>query len=149
MGGDAYQEALQKALKRLQTSDRFESEVRATLNAYPAETVDAVVAELHRRRYLNDERTTRGVVESNIGKRALGDAALRARLEKRGADDASVEAAMAEAPSEEERIDAILQAKYRPEDSPAKAGRFLFGRGFSEDAISSALSRFFGERETE
>ena len=37
-----------------------------------------------------------------------------------------------------------LAAKFSPEDnSRAKAARFLYGRGFSEDAIEGALDRFF------
>ena len=146
MQGDAYETALAKALKRLQTSDRFESEVRFALQGHDADVVERVVEELHRRRYLNDVRTAHHVVEANSGRRAVGDAVLRQRLERRGAPEEAVETALETSIPESERIDAVLSAKYRPTDDPAKAGRFLFSRGFSEDAIESALGRYFGDR---
>lgn len=147
MNVEAYSEALKKALKRLQTSDRYESEVRSALSGFEADIVNRVVAELHARRYLDDARTTRHMVESNAGRRAVGDHRLRERLERRGASDSDLAAALSEAQSEADRIDEILQTKYSPEDDPAKAGRFLYGRGFSEEAIEAGLSRYFGERE--
>ncbi len=143
----AYQEALGKALKRLRASDRFESEVRGALRRYDVEVVEAVVAYLHRHRLLDDVRTMATAVELNAGRRAVGDAMLVDRLVKRGADEELVAARLEEATPEGERIDALLRAKYRPSDDPAKAGRFLFGRGFSEEAIESALERYFERRE--
>jgi len=142
-----YKAALGLALRRIETSDRFESEVRDALRRYSPDIVDRVVAYLHEKRFLNDSRTLDQAVERNAGRRALGDALLKERLVRRGADEAMVEARLAETGSEAERIDALLAAKYQPHDDPARAGRFLYGRGFSEDAIREALERYFVHRE--
>jgi regulatory protein len=139
----AFQDALGRALKRLQTSDRYESEVRATLRRFPADVVERVVAYLRQHRLLDDERTTHQAVEVNTGRRAVGDALLADRLVARGADENLVAQALTEAETEADRIDAILRAKYQPTDNRMKAGRFLFSRGFSEEAIESALDRYF------
>lgn len=139
----AFQDALGRALKRLQASDRYESEVRVTLRRFPADVVERVVAYLRQHRLLDDERTTTHAVEINTGRRAVGDALLADRLLARGADEDAVAQALTEAESEADRIDAILRAKYQPTDDRMKAGRFLFSRGFSEDAIESALERYF------
>lgn len=139
----AFQDALGRALKRLQTSDRYESEVRAALRRHQPDVVERVVAYLREHRLLDDERTTRHAIEVNTGRRAVGDALLADRLVARGANEDAVADALTESESEAERIDAILRTKYQPTDNRMKAGRFLYGRGFSEDAIESALERYF------
>lgn len=139
----AFQDALGRALKRLQTSDRYESEVRAVLRRHKADVVERVVAYLREHRLLDDERTTVHAVEINTGRRAVGDALLADRLLARGADEVLVSRVLTEAESEANRIDAILQAKYKPTDDRMKAARFLFGRGFSEESIESAIERYF------
>lgn len=139
----AFQDALGRALKRLRTSDRYESEVRTALHRHPAEIVDRVVAYLREHRLLDDARTTSHAVESNVGRRAVGDALLADRLVARGADEATISQALNEAESEASRIEAILTTKYKPTDDRAKAARFLYGRGFSEEAIESAIERYF------
>lgn len=144
-----YQAALAIALKKLHAADRFESEVRRALSKFSPETVDRVVATLAAKRFVNDGRTLGEAVDRNTGKRALGDALLKDRLIARGASETAVEEQLAQAAPESERIREILRAKYQPTDSPAKAGRFLFGRGFSEDAIESALEEYFVRNEVD
>ncbi|MGV3616596.1 MAG: hypothetical protein ACO1SV_14805 [Fimbriimonas sp.] len=148
MNDDAFRDALGRALRRLEASDRYESEVRAALSKDDPEVVERVLDYLRTHRFLNDARTTANAVERNTGRRALGDARMVERLVARGADEAEVAAALAEAEDESVRIDTILTTKYKPTDDPAKAGRFLFGRGFSEEAIDSALERYFVREET-
>jgi SOS response regulatory protein OraA/RecX len=147
MDEEAFRNALARALKRLQTSDRFESEVRAALHRYDLDVVERVVEYLRRHRLLDDARTTENAVETNVGRRAVGDALLVDRLVARGADESLVAEVLQEAEPEAARIDAILRAKYQPTDDPAKAGRFLYGRGFSEEAIGAALEAYFERRE--
>lgn len=143
---DEYRAALSTALKKLEASDRFESEVRKALSRYAPETVEQVVAYLKEKRFLNDERSAATVVEINQGRRAVGTYRLRQKLSQRGASEETVAAAIAAAAEEEPaRADAVLAGKFRdpkPEDR-AKAGRFLYSRGFGVDVIEAALDRFF------
>lgn len=139
----AFQDALGRALKRLQSSDRYESEVRKALRRHNAEIVERVVAYLREHRLIDDERTTVHAVEVNAGRRAVGDALLADRLIARGAKEETVAEVLKEAESEASRIEAILTAKYKPTDDRIKAARFLFGRGFSEEAIESAIEGYF------
>ena len=156
---DVNQEALKKALQRLEVSDRFEAEVRKALIRYPVETVDQVVAYLKEKRLLNDERTLRYTLQGNQGRRAVGAELLRHRLERRGAAEELICDAVAETrENEANMVGALLQGRFRkPGDDDsvkerlairAKAARFLFGRGFGEEVIESALERHFGTLES-
>lgn len=89
---------------------------------------------------IDDARVARDFVAARSGKRALGDHRLRQELVKRGLPEESLDGASSEA----ERIEDLLRSKFTPEGNRAKAARFLYSRGFAEDAIESALERFFG-----
>lgn len=144
---DDYSAALGVALKRLEASDRYEAEVRKALTKYDPDVVERVVQYLHGQRFLDDRRTTEHVVERNEGRSAVGTERLRANLERRGAPETLIDVAVAEAAeSEPERARAVLAAKFRdPQPSDrAKAGRFLYARGFSEEVIESCLDQLFG-----
>jgi regulatory protein len=145
---DDYPAALQTALKKLQTSDRFESEVRKALSRYGGNTVDRVVAYLKERNYLNEERTVNEVVAQNKGRRAVGIHRLKAKLEMKGVPESLIsQIEVAGVPSEMERALEVLGNKYRrdnPGDRP-RAGRFLFSRGFDEEVVESVLASYFGE----
>lgn len=143
MGDSAFQDALVTALRRLKTSDRLESEVRAALIRFPVEVVDAVVLHLRSRKFIDDMRVVSRTVEANSGRRAVGDALLADRLTQRGADERLVAERLQSAEDEATRIDTLLKSKYLPTDDFRKAARFLGGRGFSEDAIASGLERYF------
>lgn len=144
---DEYSAALGVALRRLETSDRYEAEVRKALSKFDSDVVERVVQYLHGQRFLDDRRTTEHVVDRNEGRSAIGAERLRANLERRGAPEALIDAVVADAAeSEPDRARAVLAAKYRepkPEDR-AKAGRFLYARGFTEEVIESCLDQFFG-----
>ncbi len=140
-----YQEALKLALKKIGTKDRFESEVHAFLADFPSDTSERVIEFLKERRIINDTRTIQNLLERYSGKRSIGIEKLRAELLERGAPEETIEAVLIQhAHGESQRLSDVLSAKFKPSDSRAKAGRFLFSRGFSEDAIESALDRFFG-----
>jgi SOS response regulatory protein OraA/RecX len=138
---------LKLALKRLESSDRFEADLRRALGGFPDDVVERVVTHLRERRYLDDGRLVGRRVEANVGRRAVGDDRLRDRLIEKGVDPATVEAALEGGESEENRADAILSARYTRDGSRAKAGRYLMSRGFSEETVESALNRYFGEEE--
>jgi len=143
---DDFQAALVVALRRLATSDRFESEVRLALAGYQESTVEEVIAHLREKRILNDRRVTDSVLRQNEGRRAVGAERLRAKLEARGAPEEEIDAAIESArESEPERASGLLLAKFpgRMEVDRARAGRFLFSRGFDVDVIESALTQHF------
>jgi SOS response regulatory protein OraA/RecX len=140
--------ALADALRRLKNVERTEAELRKALaGKHDADEVDAAIAWLSARKLLSESRAVEATVRPrSSGKRAEGDQKLRERLERRGVASEAVEAALADAPSEADRMHDALAAKFRPEDGQrAKAGRFLLSRGFEEEAVESALDRFFGD----
>jgi len=141
------QEATEVALKFLIRQSRFVQEVRAHLvgKGYDQASVENVVQFLIERKLVNDEKTTQNLIERNAGKRAVGIDKLKAELERLGAPAETVEANLAAIQqSEPERALGALRAKYKEGADRAKAGRFLYGRGFSEDATEVALDTFCG-----
>ena len=141
-------QALVDAMKALEKAERTPAELRAALlKKHDPEEVEAALAWLSARKLLSEERAVEATVRPrSSGKRAEGDQKLRERLERRGAAPEAIDAALAEAPSESERMQNALSAKFRPEEGQrAKAGRFLLSRGFDEDLIEGGLDRFFGE----
>jgi regulatory protein len=144
-----YDAALALALKRIHAAERSEAEVRVLLGEFGEETVERVVSFLKERRIIHDPRFAQQFAEMHSGKRAMGDRRLRDELSRRGIDDTIIDSVLQETENERERIRAILKAKYKPGDSPAKAGRYLYSKGFDEDAIEASLSEFFAHDEQE
>ncbi len=140
------QAALADALKRLKTAERTAVELRLALEEkHRPEDVEVALAWLTARKLLSEDRAAEATVRPRAqGRRAEGDQKLRQRLEARGATEEAIEKAIAETPDQTQRMHDALAAKFRPEDGQrAKAGRFLLARGFEEDAVESALNRFF------
>ena len=140
--------ALQEALRRLEKAERTAAELRtALLKTHPPEEVEAALAYLIRRKLLSEDRAAEATVRPRTsGRRAEGDQKLRERLEKRGASEETIQKALADAPDEAQRIQDALAARFRPEEGQrAKAGRFLFSRGFDEEAVDGALDRFYSD----
>ncbi len=140
-----YREALELALRKLKTKDRFESEVRLFLAEYPTQAVDHVITFLKERRIIDDTKTTIHLIERYSGKRAIGLEKLRAELLERGAPEETISVVLGEFLDEErQRMQDALTAKFSPEHSTrAQAARFLYSRGFDEEEIEGALDRFF------
>ena len=142
---DEFKCALEKALKKLQASDRFESEVRACLASFEPQTVDEVVAYLTKHRLLSNPRAAEQAVISRSGKKAVGRERLLTELEKRGAPSALIEQVLPNSEEERAQLRELLRAKFPPTADRAKAGRFLFSRGFAEDDIESELDSYLGD----
>ncbi|MDR3691359.1 MAG: regulatory protein RecX [Fimbriimonas sp.] len=137
-------EALQTALRKLKSGDRFESEIRAFLSDFSSEAVDDVITYLKGRRIIDDTRTIQNLVERYSGKRSIGTEKLRAELLERGAPEEIVDTVMASRiASESSKMLEVLSAKFTPAVSRAKAARFLYSRGFPDEEIESVLDRFF------
>jgi len=142
---DLYRQAMQVALHKLKSKDRFELEIRTFLAEFPAHIVDRVITFLKERRIIDDRKTTLSLVERYSGKRSVGLEKLRAELLERGAPEDTIDAIAGEVLGDErQRMLDALSAKFSPSDGlRAKAARFLFSRGFPEEEIESVLDRFF------
>ena len=135
-------------MNALEKAERTPAELRAALlKKHDSDDVEAAIEWLSARKLLSEERAVEATVRPRAsGKRAEGDLKLRERLERRGAAPEAIEAALADVPSESERMQEALSAKFRPEEGQrAKAGRFLMSRGFEEESVTEALDRFFGD----
>jgi SOS response regulatory protein OraA/RecX len=139
--------ALKAAFRFLKSRDRFGAEVRTHLigEGFEEPCVEEVVSYLIERKLINDNKTTQSLIERNSGKRSVGIERLRAELERLGAPEETVEANLAGlGESESERALEALRTKYKSGADRAKAGRFLYSRGFREEAIEAALEGFCG-----
>lgn len=145
MEPDQFSLALEKALVRLKTRERFSGEMRAFLasNGFDEAVVDLVLEHLVRKRLLDDSRAAALLVKKKSGKRAVGSERLKAELFGMGVDEAVIEVSVADGGDVDAAI-AALSSK-RTWSGRAQAGRFLSGRGFAEDIIESVLDRAFGE----
>ncbi len=145
---DAYDAALLAALKLLRTSDRTEAEVRRRLerSGTTPETIEAVLAYLRRRRFVDDERIVEREVQRAQGARPIGKERLRWELERRGAEPEAVERALADLSEEGEvaKAVALLKAKFGADAPLDKAARFLSRKGFDEEVVRRALELHFG-----
>lgn len=131
----------------LKQRDRLSAELLGLLErkGHRAADVESVVQFLIERKLINDDKTTQHLIENKSGKRSVGIEKLRAELEKLGAPADIVERSlMAVSEREPDRALEALRAKYKAGTDRAKAGRFLYSRGFDEDSIETALDAFCG-----
>lgn len=131
----------------MKTRERFETELRGWLasHGFEEDVVEPVIERLKARNLLNDERAAEALIARRSGKRAVGIGKLRDELIANGAEEALAERIT---PTESEAAAAydLLISKGKTQ-SRSRAGRFLAGRGFEEDAIEGALHRAFGNPE--
>jgi SOS response regulatory protein OraA/RecX len=142
---DEFRCALEKALKKLHRSERFESEVRACLAAFEPSVIDEVVAYLSKHRLLSETRAAEQALTLRSGKRAVGRERLQAELERRGATSTIIEGVLPDADEERARLRELIRCKFEPTADRAKAGRFLLSRGFAEEDVESELSAYMGD----
>ena len=135
----AFAKALDMALGRLKSRERFSGDMRSWLIARGQDeaVADSVVEHLVKRGMLNDERAARALVKLREGKKAVGADKLRSEMLAKGANEDTVKSQLAELPDEAESAKDALRTKNSWTGRP-QAGRFLAGRGFSEEAIESA-----------
>ena len=137
---------MELAVRKLKTKDRYEAEVRSFLSEFDEDTVERVIRFLIDRRIIDDTKTTQNLTERNTGKRLVSLEKLRAELLERGAPEETLDAVIGQ--DFENKCSGMLDLlarKFSPTDSRAKAARFLYSRGFSEEEIESVLDRFFKE----
>jgi regulatory protein len=144
--------AKQLAVKWLAASDKTEAELRTRLQkrGYPEAEITSALRDLAQGRWLDDQRVLEREIEQSIAHPGIGREKTRATLLKRGLDEEIVENSLIAWSEEDEtaKAAAFLEARLKPEDAPARAARMLVSRGFSEEAVRSALERRFPDWES-
>jgi regulatory protein len=142
-------DARQAAVTRLARRDFAAGELAARLqeDGYPAETVEAVIADLTAGRILDDSRFATQYVAYHA-ERGQGPRRIARELGDRGVTAPDIEAALAAGPDWAARAREVRVRRFGltpPETwaEKAKQGRFLQYRGFSSDHIRSALGPDF------
>jgi len=134
--------ALEAATAALARRDRSAADLTAYLErrGTAPEEASRAVARLQEVGYVNDARYAT-VRAAALADRGYGDEGVRLELHRDGVSDDEIEAALAElAPEPERAVAALRRAK-----TPLAAARRLAGKGFSADAIESALAALPGE----
>lgn len=138
-----FDEALAAAIKLLERSDMFESELRGRLSAYDDDVKSLVIERLKSRHILDDRRLANSMANRRSGKKSIGFVRLEAELARRGADGELIQE-LRQSFCGGEGARQALAARFDPHiDDRAKAARFLASRGFEEDEIRSSIDEFF------
>ena len=130
-------QAVEAALRALRARDRSVAELDERLSARgagPAERRD-VLELLERVGYVDDRRFA-GARAAALAARGSGDALIRDDLERRGVAAETIDAALAGLEPEVVRAERIVTRR----GQSVKTARHLAARGFSEDAIVSAVA---------
>lgn len=135
--------ALLIALRLLRRQDLTIQEISIRLEPkFEPSVVEEAIRFLSEKKILNDCRLARFALERNEGKRAIGDQALRDKLESRGVPKELIEEIFLENDVDElSRALVLVDAKFSGSQNPGRVARFLASRGFSEDTIESILER--------
>jgi SOS response regulatory protein OraA/RecX len=135
---------LKSALAFLARRDRFIAEVQEYLigAGYDEPATESVVQFLVEQKLINEITTVESHIARNSGKRAVGIERLRTELRELGAPQDIVDAILTtHGQSEIERATEALRAHYRSGSDQARAGRFLYSRGFDESVIDAVLDQ--------
>ena len=132
---------LLSALRMLKRQDLTIQELTSRLECnFEPSLVEATVEFLTANRLLDDLRYARNAIERNEGRRAVGDQALRDKLESRGVPDQVITSLMSEVDHDElTRAQVLVSAKFSGSQSPGRIARFLASRGFSDETVESIL----------
>jgi SOS response regulatory protein OraA/RecX len=127
-------------VRLLARRERFSGELAACLLAkgWPANDVEEALATLTQQGLLSDRRAIEAWLHHFRGARAVSQERLMVLLREKGADAATIEAAVAQWDDGIAAREA-LAAKFKGSPDPLRAARFLAGRGFDEDVISSVI----------
>ena len=147
-----FADGYEAALTSLDYSARTAREISDSLRrrGFVPQVVEAVVAKLTENGLIDDARYAMRVAELQKN-RPVGIYAMKRRLRTKGISDVDAEAAL-EAFDDDQQRDAALEAarslyrKYQslpPREGRAKLSQALARRGFSWDAIDSALEQLF------
>jgi len=141
---EEFSRALASALRFLKTRDRFESEIRMKLSSDGfAGSADGVIEHLKTKRIVDDKRLIEQFLDHAQRGKPVGLEKIKAKLLARGAPEDLIDAL--NPTNEQELAEAALRKKPAAMKNAGTAGRFLIGRGFSEEVVESVLERMFGD----
>lgn len=138
----ASNDTLAVALRLLRNRDYFVEELRRALarRGCPQDEIEYSIEVCRKRRYLDDIKLARDIAHRLDFKKHYGPARIEAELRKRFADDAAVSRAIRGLkPESETVVYAVADLRRKGVLTPSQIGRRLAARGFSEEAIRSAL----------
>lgn len=146
---------LQRALRLLERRDysRGELEHKLLEKLEPPEAVTQTLDQLEAMHLIDDARYAALIVRQ-YGQKAYGPARIRQEFQRRRVPRELWDAAMEEAETDEDKLQRLLQSKLRGKDlsDPAERRRaegFLLRRGFSWDAVRTALIHYRQETDGE
>lgn len=143
--------SLEIALKALAKKDRTRAEISRSLteNHFSQAQIKATLDILESWGYVNDERLALRESEDKLVRKKLGKLKVYDDLLRRGIEEPVVQLLVAQISPEQQFDSAMMlcRNKYKPEDQPQKAGRFLYSRGYEADTITAVLEAYFPEFE--
>lgn len=129
-------------MRLLRNRDYFVEELRRALarRGCPTEEIEYALEVCKKRRYLDDLRLARDIAHRLDFKKHWGPARIELELRKRFASEPAINRALrALKPESETVLYAVAELRRKGVLTPAQIGRRLASRGFSEEAIRSAL----------
>ena len=143
--------ALEKAVALLARQDQSSAKLREKLRQrdYAPEEIDAAIARLEERRYLNDEEACARQYQKLYEETGMSVRQIEQKLLTRGFPSSLVRAsAPKEAGRDERDLGAALRSlrsRFHAAAPRAKMKQFLYRRGFSYGICDSATSAFLEE----
>jgi SOS response regulatory protein OraA/RecX len=133
--------AILKALRILRSRDVTRAEMLLLLKpTFDDHLIQEAIVFLDQYQLLDDLRIVRNRVEKNTGRHAVGDGFLKEKLRAKGVSEDLISLVFEQIDtSEAERAAELLQLKFKQSATRAKAARYLWARGFSEDTIESVI----------
>jgi SOS response regulatory protein OraA/RecX len=143
MGSDPDSDrALGIALALLRARNRFSNEISEKLaeRDLPERAIADCLDYLVHKRLVDDDRLCREIVQNAVENKVWAPVRIRSFLERRGAPAEAIERALSLAPSESDLLQRAL-AKLGSKLNGPKLARRLISEGYSEEAVTAALSR--------
>ena len=143
--------ALEKAVELLARQEQSSARLREKLRQrdYEAEEIDAAMARLEERHYLNDEESCARQYQKLYEESGMSVRQIEQKLLTRGFPSSLVRASAPKDEGREEReLNAALRSlrsRFRAAALRAKMKQFLYRRGFSYGICDSATSAFLEE----
>ena len=143
--------ALEKAVELLARQEQSSARLREKLRQrdYEAEEIDAAIARLEERHYLNDEESCARQYQKLYEESGMSVRQIEQKLLTRGSPPSLVRASAPKEEGREEReLNAALRSlrsRFRAAAPRAKMKQFLYRRGFAYGICDSATSAFLEE----
>lgn len=146
-----FKQGLKVAVAYLERGERFESEMHLKLKSkgFDEETINKILLFLREKKFLNDEKVLKNVVDYRSKIKKEGKFKIFQHLMKRGMRKEEIDLALNDISLEDNFFSALscLEKKFKKEFDHSKAYRFLGGRGYEYAVIESAINHFKGDHE--